>query len=198
MSWGEVKKINSDLSVSLDKKLDSLSTKINSNLNVPLDTLIGNLRLNNSNVYLSDRIQYVSGIIPRGFTEKTVSYKKSGTSSYSGALLNISGRGALLFSEVFGNGSYDNINASMVITLDGTKVINMKTTNARSVLNITTDLTSPYSTVDLSSNNVTLDNSGIINYALSFSKSLKITANLSNNYNDSDWNVGASAKYILF
>ena len=53
MSWGEVKKINS-------------------NLSVPLDTLIGNLRLNNSNVYLSDRMQYVGGIIPRNTIPKII------------------------------------------------------------------------------------------------------------------------------
>lgn len=41
MSWAEVKKINSDLSTSLDARIDAKTLKINSSTTKPLDTLIG-------------------------------------------------------------------------------------------------------------------------------------------------------------
>lgn len=77
MSWGEVKKINSDLSVSLDKKLDSLSTKINSNLNIPLN----------------NKMEYVDGLFKRGANVRYITNRATNRNNL--VLVDVTGSGIL-------------------------------------------------------------------------------------------------------
>lgn len=81
MSWGEVKKVNSDLNVPLDERMDS----------------IGNT--------LKQKVEYAYGIIPRGIVLTTI--RKNSLPTNGVEMLNIKGTGYLCEFTAKGNGTYD-------------------------------------------------------------------------------------------
>lgn len=159
MSWGEVKKINSDA-------------------NVPLD----------------ERMTWVGGIVPRGKTMQTLSVTKKNdeSPSWSGDLVNVTGKGMLIGSSYISSNWNSLSSASMTINIDGgKKIITFGGSNTE--LKIDVDSLCPTFSIDKSQINLS-GGTQVYNNVIRFDESLKVSASVKgyNNYPSS-----ASVSYVL-
>lgn len=163
MSWEEVKKINSDMMT-------------------PIDSLIKNLKLNNSGVYLSDKMGYIRGIIPRGAVKKEVK-AQSGTAN--GNIVSISGKGMLYYTNSYLQQHGDSSgNCSLTCYIDESMPDEKKTitfSGRYSVpIGFQTDVDSLETSegFDISGKTITISNKRVItNKPIFFSKSLRVVSN---------------------
>lgn len=157
---------------------DEIRKAVNSDLSVPLN----------------ERMGYVGGVVPRGIVQKTIS--KSTTTSFTGTVLDITGKGLLIAASTGGN--QVNCRSSMTIIIDDKKTIVVSDASGSGSTSLSTNILSGASTVDLSESNITIPfgSAAVLNEFIHFEESLKVTFNL--NAPTTSYSSSASVSYGLF
>lgn len=163
---------------------DEIRKAVNSDLKVPLN----------------EKAEYVYNIIPRGAIKKSYSRRQT-SGSYSGTILDLQGKGALITASAYRDSKNSAFDAYATINIDnGKKIIKLigETTTGGGTASLSVNLEALSCVGDVSDENILIQcgESISLNYPIYFEESIKVDVYLL--CQNSSYPSGASIECLLF